>query len=90
MHLSGNSPRKMTGKTATTMAKFTATFLAGPKGLPSSRPQRHGWNEGCLKGSLIRGCTTESIRTPASTIPRDNSPEIAHAQVFGGCQRPYR
>jgi hypothetical protein len=30
MVLSGNSPMKMIGKTATTMAKFTATFLAGP------------------------------------------------------------
>ena len=30
--LSGNSPRKMMGKTAITMAKFTATFLAVTKG----------------------------------------------------------
>ena len=38
MVLSGNSPMKMIGKTATMMAKFTATFLAGPKGRPSPRP----------------------------------------------------
>ena len=34
MVLSGSSPMKMTGKTAAAMARFTSTFLAGPKGCP--------------------------------------------------------
>ena len=38
MVLSGSSPTKMMGKTAAMIAMCTVTFLAGPKGSPSSRP----------------------------------------------------
>src|SRR5580704_3495538 len=67
MVLSGSSPMKMIGKTATTTAKFTLTFLAGSKGSPSSRPRRHGRNEGLAH--LPTGPVTGLLAEPACRPP---------------------
>ena len=67
MVLSGSSPMKMIGKTATTTAKFTLTFLAGSKGSPSSRPRRHGRNEGLAH--LRTGPVTGLLAEPACRPP---------------------
>jgi len=56
--LSGNSPMKMIGKTATTMAKFTATFLVVEPGGP---PGGATWWRS-MTTSMARSCCSPRKR----------------------------